>query len=149
MIELSKTSGLISAPVDIVFKYVTNMENYGFWFPGVQAIKSKNNFPHATIGKTYLETLLFPDGEHQLTITVAQCEVNQLFLTKGDLEGVLPQMTIKFHAPEKNQCRIDLHYHSRNSSLNEQSEIIISLREDLSMRAMTGITNLQKMLENK
>jgi hypothetical protein len=58
-------------------------------------------------------------------------------------------MTIKFHAVEKNQCHIDLHYHSRNSSLNEQSEIIISLREDLSIRAATGIINLQKILEKK
>ncbi len=33
MIELTKASGTISATVNTVFKYVTNMENYGDWFP--------------------------------------------------------------------------------------------------------------------
>jgi len=146
MIELTKTSALISAPVNTVFNYVTNMENYGNWFPGVQAIKSKNSLAHATIGKTYLETLLLADGEYQLTIEVAQCEANRLFLTKGDLAGVLPQMTIEFYAEEENKCRMVLHYHSRNTSLTAQSPMIIALREDLTTRAATGITHLQNIL---
>ena len=146
MIELARTKTVISAPVNTVFQYVTNMENYGCWFPGVQAIKSKNNFPHATTGKTYLETLLFPDGKYELIIEVVQCEVNRLFLTKGDLEGVLPQMTIEFETDGENRCLMDLQYHSRNSSLTDKSDIVISLRKDLAIRAAAGVTNLQKIL---
>ncbi len=113
----------------------------------MQAIKSKNNLPHATVGKTYLETLLFPDGEYELTIEVAHCEVNRFFLTKGDLEGVLPQMTIEFYADEENKCCMTLQYHSRSSSLTEESEAIISLRKDLADRVSVGIANLKKKLE--
>ncbi len=149
MIELTKTSAIISAPVNTVFNYVTNMVNYSCWFPGVQAIKSKNSFPHASIGKTYLETLLFPDGEYELTIEVAECEVNRFFLTKGDLAVVLPQMTIEFYADEENKCRMDLQYHSRNSTLTEKSDIIMTLRKDLTVRASEGITNLQRIFEDK
>lgn len=149
MIELAKTSGTISASVNTVFNYVTNMDNYGYWFPGVQAIKSKNSTPHASIGKTYLETLLLPDGEYELTIEVVECEVNRFFLTKGDLTGVLPQMTIEFFPEEKNKCRMKLQYHSRNSSLTEKSDIIIALKKDLKIRASEGISNLQKMLGAK
>jgi hypothetical protein len=149
MIELTKTSGIISAPINTVFNYVTNMDNYGYWFPGVQAIKSKNSYPHASIGKTYLETLLLPDGEYELTIEVVKCEVNQFFLTKGDLTGVLPQMTIEFYVDAENKCRMDLQYHSRNSSLTEKSDIIMALRKDLSVRASEGISNLQMMLGDK
>lgn len=147
MIELTKTSAIISAPVCDVFSYVTNMENYGSWFPGVETIKSKNNFPHSTVGKTYLEKLLLPNGEYELTIEVAECENDRLFLTKGNLEGILPQMTIQFHTHEVNKCRLNLQYHSRHKGLTEDSDIIISLRKDLAVRASAGITNLQKILE--
>ncbi|MGJ8682474.1 hypothetical protein [Paraglaciecola sp.] len=149
MIELSKTSGTISVPVNTVFNYVTNMDYYGDWFPGVQGIKSKNSLPHASVGKTYSETLLLPDGEHELTIEVVKCETNQFFLTKGNLTGVLPQMTIKFEADEENKSRIELQYHSRSSTLTESSDIIVALKKDLTDRASKGISNLQTILEEK
>ncbi|WP_295891787.1 SRPBCC family protein [uncultured Vibrio sp.] len=147
MIELTKVRGTISAPIIDVFQYVTNMENYGYWFPGVQAITSNNNAPHASVGKTYVETLLLPDGEHQLNITVTECKANHFFLTRGDLEGVLPQMTIEFEPKEENNCQIELTYHSRNSDFSEDSPIVVALRNDLSVRASSGIANLKNILE--
>jgi uncharacterized protein YndB with AHSA1/START domain len=147
MIELVQVSTIFSAPVDTVFKYVTNMENYIDWFPGVLSIKSKNSLPHATVGKTYLEALQFPDSEYELTIEVAQCEVNRLFLTKGDLEGVLPQMKIEFFADAENKCHMHLQYHSRNSNLTEKSETIILLKKDLGNRVPVGISNLKNIVE--
>ena len=146
MIELAKANAAISCPVDIAFQFVSNMENYGSWFPGVRAIKSKNSSAHGSVGKTYIETLLFPDGEYELTIEVAECETNHLFLTKGDLEGVLPQMTIEFHTQGENSCHMNLQYYSRNTHLTQESDIIVSLREDLAKRALQGMVNLQKIL---
>ncbi|GLQ30888.1 SRPBCC family protein [Litoribrevibacter albus] len=143
MIELAKVSTTISAPVAVVFDYVTNMENYGDWFPGVVAIRSDNDLPHATVGKTYLETLQLPGGEYELSIEVIQSEAKGLFLTQGDLEGVLPQMTMRFSEEQEGTCTFDLQYHSRNTTLSEESEIIIALRKDLAERASTALVNLK------
>jgi len=149
MIELAKTSGIINVPINDVFRYVSNMENYGHWFPGVVAIKSKNDLMHGTVGKTYAETLSLPEGECELIIEVVQCENNRVFLTKGDLAGVLPQMTVTFASNEKNNCHITLQYHSRDSSLTSKSDIVISLKEDLKERAEKAITSLKEILESE
>lgn len=146
MIELAKVSTRVSAPVAAVFDYVTNMENYGDWFPGVIAIRSGNDLPHATVGKTYLETLQLPGGEHQLSIEVVQSEAERLFLTQGDLEPVLPQMTMRFSEEQEGTCSFDLQYHSRNSTLSEASEIITALRKDLAERAGKAVLNLNRIL---
>jgi len=148
MIELAKTSTTIATPINDVFNYVSNMENYGHWFPGVVAIRSKNNLMHAAVGKTYVETLNLPDGECELTIEVDQCDTDHLFITKGDLAGVLPQMTVMFSSDEENNCLITLQYHSRNTSLTEKSDIVIALKEDLTVRAEIGIARLKEILES-
>ncbi len=149
MIELAKTSIAIVASTDIVFKYVSNMENYKHWFPGVVDIKSANNLDHGIVGKKYVETLSLPNGDVELVIEVDQCEMNHLFLTKGNLAGILPQMTITLSIDEDKRCAVDLQYHSRNPELTEASDIIIALREDLSIRATKGLAKLKEMMELK
>lgn len=149
MIELARASALLAAPVSTVFQYVTNMENYGLWFPGVQSITSKNSLPHTAVGKTYIETLAFPDGEYELTIEVVKCELNRLFLTQGDLDGVLPQMTIEFTSVDDNKCRMNLKYDCRDPQLSEESDLVVSLRKDLAERASLGMRKLRKILERK
>ena len=146
MIELTKVSATISAPVETVFKYVTNMENYIDWFPDVVAIRSNSDLPYTTVGKTYVETLLFPEGESQLTIEVVKCEENELFLTQGDLAGFLPQMTIYFSPHKSNQCNLTLQYDGRDPDLVDCTETVSSLRVNLFARAEQGVTNLQTLL---
>jgi len=147
MIELAQTSITIKAPIENIFKYVSNMENYGNWFPGVVDIKSVNSLSHGVVGKRYREMLSLPDGEVELMIEVDRCEANKLFLTKGDLDGILPQMQVTFSVNEDNSCEINLQYHSRNSVLTSGSDIIIALREDLNIRANQGITKLKTIME--
>ena len=147
MIELAKTSINIAAPIDSVFKYVTNMENYKQWFPGVIAIKSENTLSHGVVGKKYLEILSLPEGDAELKITVAQSEANKLFLTKGDLPGILPQMKVTFCVNEDKTCQVNLQYHSRNPDLTPASSIVIALREDLSIRANKGVAKLKVLME--
>lgn len=148
MIELAKTSITIAAPVDRVFKYVSNMENYKHWFPGVIEIKSANNLPHGKIGKKYVEILSLPSGKVELEIEVDQSNINQLFLTRGNLAGILPQMKVTFSVNEEKNCDVNLYYHSRNPELTTTSDIVIALRDDLSIRANKGVTKLKSVLEN-
>jgi hypothetical protein len=147
MIELAKTTESFDAPIEKLFTYVTNMENYGSWFPGVKKISSKNGLPHATVGKTYLEKLVLPDGEQDLTISVVKCEENKLFLTQGDLAGLLPQMKISYESKGENRCIMTLEYHSRNVDLVEKSELVTSLREDLAKRSISALNKLKSIIE--
>jgi len=143
MILLAQTTVMLAMPVHQLFNYVTNMENYADWFPGVHHIGSKNNLAHGSIGKTYQETLSLPTGEAQLTIEVIQSEANSLFLTQGDLADVLPQMTMKFSVTGDNQCQMQLSFHSRNQDLTQESELILALQQNLSERVVEGMQNLQ------
>ena len=147
MIELATTSVAIAAPIGKVFNYVSNIENYIDWFPGVLEIKSANNLAHGAVGKQYLEMLSLPDSNAQMLIEVHRSEVNKLFLMKGDLTGLLTQMTVKFAVDEENHCIVSLQYHSRNPELTCASEIVIALREDLAARAELGAANLKNVLE--
>ncbi len=149
MIELSKTPITIDVPTAVIFKYVSNMENYKHWFPGVIDIKSANSLDHGVIGKKYVEKLSLPSGDSELLIEVDQCDTNHLFLTKGDLAGILPQMTITFSVGEDKRCEVILQYHSRNPELTEVSDIIVALREDLNVRAKNGLAKLKDILEQK
>ncbi|OUS38690.1 hypothetical protein A9R01_02985 ['Osedax' symbiont bacterium Rs2_46_30_T18] len=148
MIELAKTTVAIAAPVGTVFNYVTNMENYIDWFPGVVAIRSANNLAHGIVGKKYLETLSLPEGDVEMEIKVHRSEINKLFLMQGNLTGLLTQMTVRFTADEKNNCNLSLQYHSRNPELTCTSDMIIALREDLAVRAEQGVTRLKALLES-
>jgi len=149
MIELAKSSISISAPVDAVFKYVSNMENYKEWFPGVVDIRSANDMAHGLVGKQYVEMLSLPSGDAELVIEVDQCDVNRLFLTKGNLPGVLPQMKVTFSVNEEDVCEVNLQYHSRNPELTAASDIGMALREDLSIRANKGVAKLKAIMEKR
>jgi carbon monoxide dehydrogenase subunit G len=149
MIELTEASITITTPIDTVFKYVSNMENYKEWFPGVIDITSANDLSHGVVGKTYIETLSLPNGDAELVIEVDQCEINHLFLTKGNLAGILPQMTVVFSIDEENHCEVRLKYHSRNPELTPTSHIIMALREDLTIRANKGVAKLKAIMEQE
>lgn len=147
MIELAQAVITINAPVDAVFNYTIDMENYKNWFPGVVNIKSLNDLNHGVLGKTYIETLSLPGGDAELTIEVDQCEQSRLFLTKGNLKGVLPQMTILFSANDEHECDIQLQYHARYPELMDNDELVLMLREDLNVRANLGLKKLKLIME--
>jgi carbon monoxide dehydrogenase subunit G len=149
MIELAKTSITIAAPIDAVFKYVSNMENYKDWFPGVVDIKSSNNLTHGEVGKKYVEILSLPSGDVELEIEVDQSDINRLFLMKGNLPELLTQMTVAFSVNEEKKCEVNLQYHARNPELTPASDIVIALKEDLSVRANKGVAALKAIMEQR
>ncbi len=147
MIELAQTSITITAAIDRVFNYVANMENYKSWFPGVVDIRSANDLAHGAIGKKYVEVLSLPSGAAELEIEVDQCQLNKLFLTKGNLAGILPQMTVAFSVNEDSGCEVKLQYHSRSPDLTPTSDIVLALREDLNIRANDAVARLKAIME--
>jgi hypothetical protein len=149
MISLALQSSVIQAPSHQVFGFVTNMENYKDWFPGIIDICSDNDLDHGTVGKKYRERLLMPNGESELLITVEESIKNKKFLTQGDLEAVLPQMTIVFTELTPQDCKIDLQFHSRNQNLNESDELTLALQSDLKTRSHTALATLKRIMEDK
>ena len=148
MIKLAQRSIAINTSAENLFKFVSNMENYKTWFPGVIDIRSFNDLAHGTKGKQYKEVLLMPDGESELIISVVNSTQNQFFQTHGDLAEILPQMTIELKESAEKVCDINLQYHSRNSALNKNSDLISILQNDLTARSHTALTTLKIIMED-
>ncbi len=149
MIELAQGTTIINTQVETVFKYVSNMENYKTWFPGVVEVCSFNDLAHGTQGKQYRETLNLNGEQGQLIIEVKQCKPNELFLTQGNLPGILPQMTIRFLATQENACEINLQYHGRANELAQNKNLQEILQQDLHSRTQQGLTRLKQLMENQ
>lgn len=151
MIELAHASIHIKQEPNKVFDFVTNMEHYADWFEGVIKIVSANDKDQFSQGKCYQETLIINGDEVQLTIEVDQCTRAKCFITKGDLAGILPQMTMCFDATENNhgaqETLMQLSYHSREPALANNLSMLHFLREDLSARADKGLSKLKALME--
>ncbi len=149
MIELAQGTLTINTPVATVFKYVSNMENYKEWFPGVEEVRSFNELAHGTQGKQYKETLNLNGEQGELIIEVIRCKPNELFLTQGNLSGILPQMTIRFLATQENGCEMNLQYHGRASELAQDENLQKILRQDLHNRTQQGLLQLKQLMERQ
>jgi len=149
MIELAQGTTIINTQVGTVFKYVSNMENYKIWFPGVVEVCSFNDLAHGTQGKQYQESLNLNGEQGQLIIEVKQCKPNELFLTQGNLPGILPQMTIRFLTMQENACEINLQYHGRASELAQNKNLQAMLQQDLHSRTQQGLAQLKQLMENQ
>ena len=155
MILLTSASISINQNPHKVFDFATNMENYADWFEGIINIASSNTLSQFSLGKCYQETLVINGEEQQLTIKVDQCLRPQLFITKGDLAGILPQMTMKFTdinrgletEPNTTSTLMELSYHSREPSLESNQAMLDFLRQNLSQRAEAGLKKLKGLLE--
>ena len=144
MILLANIETVIDCPVAKLFNYVTDMENYLHWFPGVINISSYNNLTKNQIGKQYIETLEFPSGMEKLIIQVAKYEKNRLFTTEGNLELVLPMMTMNFKEETENSCHFTLSYFSRNTELDTDNSMLKTIQTDLKHRLPTAINKLKE-----
>ena len=145
MIVLAHTETMIDCSVAKLFKYVTDMENYLHWFPGVIDISSCDDLPQDQIGKQYIETLEFPSGMEKLTIQVTKYEKNELFTTEGNLEPLLPMMIMNFKEAKEESCYFNLSYYSRNTSLDINNPLIKTIKTDLEHRIPIAIDRLKSI----
>ena len=145
MITLVQINTPMDCSVSELFDYVTNMENYAEWFPGVHKITSGNDKSHGQVGKTYIESLTLPTGIAKLIIAVKKVQSNKLFITEGDLEYLLPMMTMEFQSLSDERCYFQLTYSSRNPKLDEKT--VTQLQSDLNVRTIKALENLKSILE--
>ena len=136
----------IACSVSSAFAYVTNMENFGEWFPKVRSIVSVDTQPHATLGKRYAETVSTPRGERKILLRVKTVEPDRLFVTEGDYPPLLPRMEIEFE-PHSAGCTVTWRMFSRNGGLLARFIWLRVARRIIRERATVGVAQLKQQLE--
>ncbi len=145
---LAEKSINIKRPVPDVFDYVTDMERFGDWFPGVLAIEPANWHKHGQTGKEYLETVAVPlRGQRQISIVVRESQPCQFFATEGKFPPLLPRMEVEFAPGEGGSCDLTWRMLSRNRGLVFRFTLLPLARRVMRKRATIGLKRLAKKLE--
>ncbi|MBC7983473.1 MAG: SRPBCC family protein [Candidatus Obscuribacterales bacterium] len=140
----------VACPVEVAYRYASNLEHFGEWFPGVIAIESTNALEHGTLGKEYLETVSVPlRGQRKVKIMVKEVQLNKLFVTESAFAPLMPRMEILFRASGVRVCQVTWRMFSRNNGFLTRATIIPVARSVMSKRAAIGVTRLKINLEGK
>lgn len=87
----------INRPMDEVFAFVSNHENYARWFPGVGAPRSADALPHGAVGKRYQEPVSVPGrGTREMVIEVVDASPPHGFATESAIGPFETRMDIAF-----------------------------------------------------
>lgn len=145
---LAKEDVMINRSAKVIFDYVTNMERFGEWFPGVRSIRSANGYPHGHVGKEYLETVAIPlRGERKIKLVVRAVQANKLFVTEGDLFPLMPRMEVRIDSNGTESCNVTWSMFSRNESAIFRLTLLPLAGAVVRKRATWGIGKLKSNLE--
>lgn len=145
---LAEANVHINRPVAAVFDYVTNLERFGEWFPGVLNIESRSAQSHAEPGKEYLETVAIPlRGRRKVKVVVREVAPEQRFVTEGSLAPLWPRMEIHFAQHGPDACHITWHMFSRNTTTLFSLTLLPLARCVIRQRAGIGLMQLKQRLE--
>jgi hypothetical protein len=133
-----------------VFAYVSNMENFGEWFPGVISIKSSNALDHGQPGKQYLETVLVPlRGTQQITLEVREAREGQFFATEGRFPPLLPRMEIELRGADAGSCELRWRMFSRSDNAIVKYTLLPLAKRLMAKRAALGLAALKERMEGR
>ena len=138
----------IHRPVQAVFGYISNMEQFGEWFPGVISIESIGALAHGQPGKEYLETVAVPlRGRRQVTLQVREARAPGFFATEGRFLPLLPRMEISLLATAPHSCELTWRMFSRSQSLAVRCLLLPLARRVMRQRADQGLAALKARME--
>lgn len=145
---LADQSITIKRPQAAVFAYVTDMERFGEWFPGVLGIESSNAMPHGQVGKEYLETVSVPlRGQRKIRIVVREAQAGRRFVTEGRFPPLMPRMEVEFFPGGADACRVRWRMYSRNDGMLFRLLLLPLARRVMRQRAAAAMPRLKRMLE--
>ncbi|WP_437688542.1 SRPBCC family protein [Sorangium sp. So ce176] len=146
---LAQGSVEIRRPLDETFAYVSNMENFPIWFPGVATMRELDTLEHGQVGKRYRETVRMPFGRTgTIDIEVKEARVGERLLTEG--EGfLLPRMSVDFAALSDDSTRVAWRMVSRNQRWWFRWLVVPLLRRVMRGRARDGLRKLRETLERE
>ncbi len=139
----------IQRPLVAVFAYVSNMEKFGEWFPGVISIASSNTLRHGQPGKQYLETVAVPlRGTRKITLEVREVRGHTFFATEGRFPPLWPRMEITLAAAQENSCALTWQIFSRSNSVIVRYILLPLAGRVMGKRAALGVAALKQRLED-
>lgn len=139
----------IKRPVPEVFAFVTDMERFGDWFPGVIGIESTNRQTHGQVGKEYRETVAVPfRGRRKISIVVRESRPDRFFATEGKFPPLMPRMEVEFAAGERDSCNLTWRMYSRNRSVVFRLTLLPIARRVMRKRAAAGMKRLRAVLDS-
>ena len=147
---LTEQSIEIARPSAAVYRHASNLERFGEWFPGVLAIVSANDLPHASVGKAYRETVEVPGrGRIDVRVEVREARPDAWLATEGDLQPLLPRMEMQFAAPTPHTCRLTWRMWSRHAGDDAfvRATLWPAAGRLTSQRAADGLAALKQQLE--
>ncbi|MGJ8529968.1 SRPBCC family protein [Maritalea sp.] len=131
-----------------VFDFISNMENFGEWFPGVVSIVSKDQMAHQKVGKVYFESVQEPfKGKVTIPITVVACQPNEMFQTQGEYPPLWPQMTVELTKIDKGCTRISWAMESRNDNIFFRFTLLLIVKRIMRKRAQIAKIELQAIFD--
>ena len=149
MYLLAATSVVIECSRERVFQYAANLANFAEWFPGVLAIKARDQVPFTTVGKLYDESVAMPlRGRRAVVIRVMEVEPQRRLVTEGALPLLLPRMEIEFFDAGPGACKVQWRMLSRNSARLSRWTVLPIARLTLQRRAEAAMRGLKQNLES-
>ena len=131
-----------------IFDYVSNMEKFGEWFPGVISITSDDGVAHGEVDKKYLETVKVPlVGLKQISISVVDSQYGHFFVTEGDFSPLLPRMEIDIKKIDHMSSSVSWRMYSRNNKSIVKVLLLPLAKLIMQKRAEVGIKQLKINLE--
>jgi uncharacterized protein YndB with AHSA1/START domain len=148
MFLIASTSVIIDRPRESVFPYAADLAHFAGWFPGVIAVKPRDQAPITTVGKLYDEQLAMPFGRRRsVTIRVLEAEPQQRLVTEGSLPVLLPRMEMVFADAGAGACRLEWRMFSRNTAPLARWTILPLARRTMQKRAEVAMGRLKNRLE--
>lgn len=145
---LTERSATIACSVDAAYRYASNLERFGEWFPGVVRIVSSDGLDHGVVGKEYLETVSVPlRGHRDVRIRVREARKDELFVTEGTLVPLLPRMEIRFRASGPSACSVTWRMLSRNDGWLARAVLVPFASRVVAERATRAMARLKANLE--
>ena len=147
---LAEQSVAVRCDVRTAFDYISNMENFSQWFPGVRSITPADSLQPIEPGKEYVEVVATPTGEErQVLVRVRQVESDRLFVTEGEYPPLLPRMEILLRAERADACVITWRMLSRNDAPEAEISWLPVARRTIQERAELGVAQLKMRLERR
>ncbi len=146
---LAQGSVEIARPLHETFAYVSNLENFPAWFPGVASMCALDTLEHGQVGKRYRETVHMPFGRTgTIDIEVKESRVGERLLTEGG-GLVLARMSVDFAALSHDDTRVEWRMVSRNRRWWFRWLVVPLLRRVMRGRAREGLSRLRENLERE
>ena len=145
---ITRQTCLVEQPIDSVFRYVSNHENYQHWYPGVESVSALDDTPPGRVGKTYRETIRLPSGRLQkIQIATVESEPPTRFVTQGDHAALKPQMTFDLQPLGDTQTQVTWMFFSRHKSPIQRLIVRLLFRPIMKRQAIRAMESLKRHLD--